>query len=74
VTSREEAQTALARVLLEKIRQDPHPSTTQMAILEQTIPAPLVRDYLNILLEKVLKDPSPSISMIRRVQRVADSL
>jgi hypothetical protein len=74
VASREEAQTALARVLIEKIRQDAHPSTTHMSILEETIPPPLLREYLNVLLEKVLTDPSPSIPMIRRIQRVAGQL
>jgi hypothetical protein len=74
VVSREEAQTALARVLMEKIREDTYPSSTQMEIVEQTITPPLARDYLNILLEKVLSDPAPSIPMIRRIQRFADSL
>jgi hypothetical protein len=74
VVSREEAQTALARVLMEKIREDTYPSSTQMEIVERTITPPLARDYLNILLEKVLSDPAPSIPMIRRIQRFADSL
>jgi hypothetical protein len=74
VASREEAQTALARVLIEKIRQDPYPSSTQMTILEQTIPPPLMRDYLNVLLEKVLRDSAPSIPMLRRIQRVTEQL
>jgi hypothetical protein len=74
VVSREEAQTALARVLMEKIREDTYPSSTQMEIVERTITPPLARDYLNILLETVLSDPAPSVPMIRRIQRFADSL
>jgi hypothetical protein len=69
--SREEAQTALSRILLEKIRQDRFPSTTQMAMLEQSLPPSLNREYLNILLEKVIQDERPSITMLRRIQRIA---
>jgi hypothetical protein len=74
MTTRDEAEGALARVLLERVRQDKHPSTTHMTLLEQSLPSPLVREYLNVLLEKVLTDPSPSIPMIRRIQRVAGQL
>jgi len=74
VTTRVEAQTALSRILLEKVRQDTHPSTTQMNILEQTMPPELVREYLNILFEKLLTERSPSIQMLRRVQRIAGTL
>jgi hypothetical protein len=74
VTTRVEAQTALSRILLEKVRQDTHPSTTQMNILEQAMPPELVREYLNILFEKLLTERSPSIQMLRRVQRIAGTL
>jgi len=39
MVSRQQAETALARVLLEHIRNDAYPSTTQMTMLEQVIPA-----------------------------------
>jgi hypothetical protein len=72
--TREQAQTALSRVLLEKLRQDKHPSSTEMDILEQSLPASLEREYLNVLLEKVLVEPRPSISMLRRIQRFSSQL
>lgn len=74
VADRQEAQTALSRLLLERVRADTHPSTTQMAILEETMPPELTREYLNVLLEKVLSDKSPSTAMLRRIQRIAASL
>ena len=74
MSAREQAQTAFTRVLLEKVREDNHPSTTQMQLIEQTIPRALVGEYLTILLEKVAADRSPSIEMLRRIQRVASSL
>ena len=70
----EEARNAIARLLLEKVRQDKHPSTTQMDIIEQMMPPYLLRDYLNVLLEKVMTDSTPSIPMLRRLTRIAAQL
>jgi hypothetical protein len=72
--SREDVQTALAKVLLERVRQDNYPSTTQMDLLEEVIPPALVRDYVNVLLEKTLTSRWPSISLLRRLQRVTARL
>lgn len=74
MASREEAQVVFARTLMEKIRQDEHPSTTQMTLLEQMIPRELLDEYFTILLEKVLKDPMPSIPMLHRLNRVTAML
>lgn len=73
MTDREEAQTAFANLLLERIRKDTYPSATHMDILEQVIPRALVRDYLNILLEKVLMDDHPSIPMLLRITKVVSA-
>jgi hypothetical protein len=72
--SREDVQTALAKVLLERVRQDNYPSTTQMDLLEEVIPPALVRDYVNVLLEKTLTSRFPSIPVLRRLQRVTSRL
>jgi hypothetical protein len=74
VAKRIEAQAALAHVLLEHVRRDRHPSSTQMSILEQVIPPQLVDEYIEILLEKVASDGTPSIPLLRRLQRVTDGL
>jgi hypothetical protein len=70
----EEARNAIARLLIEKVRQDKYPSTTQMEIIEQIVPSYLLRDYLNVLLEKVMTDSTPSIPMLRRLTRIAAQL
>ncbi len=70
----EKAQTALARILLDKIREDRYPSYTQMSILEQTMPASLQGEYFTVLLEKVQNDSRPSITMLRRIQQLAGQL
>jgi hypothetical protein len=72
--TREEAQTALARILLERVRGDRHPSRTHMQMLEQILPPWLYRDYINVLLEKVLDDPHPSIPMINHLVRITEGL
>ena len=72
--SRLQAQTALSRVLLDKIRNDNHPSFTQMNMLEQTLPRSMRREYVSVLLEKVMGEQWPSISMLRRIQRFSAQL
>jgi len=69
-----EAQAAVANFLMDRIRTDRYPSEAHLRLVEQVIPRPLVRDYLNILLEKVLADDHPSVPMLRRIVRVAQSI
>jgi hypothetical protein len=72
--SREQVETALAQLLLAKIRQDNYPSTTDMDLLEELIPPDMVREYVNVLLEKTLSSRWPSVSILRRLQRVTQRL
>ena len=69
--SAEQVQTAISRVLLEKIRTDTYPSYTHMNLLEQSLPQSLQREYVSVLLEKVVDERFPSPSMLRRIQRFA---
>jgi hypothetical protein len=69
-----EAQAAVANFLMDRIRSERYPSTTHLQLLEEIIPRPLVRDYLNVLLEKVLSEDHPSIPMLKRIVRVAQSI
>ena len=72
--TRDEARTAISRLLLEHIRKDHYPSVVEMEILEETIPRELVPEYINMLLEKTLTDHRPSIPMLRRILRLAQRL
>lgn len=74
MTDREEAQTAFAGFLIDRVRQDKYPSITYMNLLEQMIPRPLVREYLNVLLTKVLSERQPSISMLQRISRITQQI
>jgi len=64
----------LSQVLMDHVREDPYPSVTQMTLIEESIPLDMVDEYLDILLEKVVHDRFPSVPMMRRIQRVAESL
>jgi hypothetical protein len=55
------------RALIEKVREDRHPSTTHMDLIERSIPPQWIPDYLDVLLEKIEDDKNPSISMLKRI-------
>jgi hypothetical protein len=69
-----ESRIALAGILLEKVRDERYPSSTQMTIIEEVLPPQLLPRYVEILLEKVAQDDRPSIPMIQRIQRVIDAM
>jgi hypothetical protein len=70
MNDRQEAQVALARLMIDKIRTDKYPSGTQMDLLEQMIPQQLASDYFGVLLEKVAMDQWPSVSLLARMSRL----
>jgi hypothetical protein len=70
MNDKQEAQVALARLLIDKIRTDKYPSGTQMDLLEQMIPRPLAPEYFDALLEKVAMDQWPSVSLLARMSRL----
>ena len=55
------------RALIEKVREDRHPSTTQMNLIEQSIPDQWLPAYIDILLEKIEGEHNPSVSMLKRI-------
>ena len=69
-----EARAMFVRTLLERVRQDRHPSATHMAMLEQALPPEWTSAYVEVLLEKVADDPNPSIPMLRRIAGVIDGM
>jgi hypothetical protein len=71
---RAECQVLLARLLMDKIRTDKYPSTTQMDLLEQMIPRVVVTEYFDVLLEKVAADQWPSNSLLRRMSVLTESM
>jgi hypothetical protein len=69
-----ESRVALAGILLEKVRKERYPSSTQMTIIEEVLPPQLLSRYVEVLLEKVAQDERPSIPMLQRIQRVINTM
>jgi hypothetical protein len=74
MNDRQEAQVALARLLIVKIRADHYPSITQMNLLEQMIPRALTPEYFGVLLEKVAADQFPSTSLLKRLSALTEEM
>jgi hypothetical protein len=72
--NRDEAQARVVQMLMDKVRQDPYPSATQMSIIEELLTPELAADYVELLVEKAAKDNFPSIPMLRRISRVAATM
>jgi hypothetical protein len=72
--TRDEANGWLVNVLMEKVRNDRHPSATQLAIIEEVLPREMVPDYLAVLMEKAAQDNVPSVPLLRRIERLAATL
>ncbi len=70
----EEARAAFVQVLLNRVREDRHPSATYMTMLEQALPPEWTSAYVEVLLEKVANDPHPSIPMLNRIAGLVDGM
>ena len=68
-----EARLDAAKVMLEKLRGDAHPSITQMDLIEEMLPPELFPEYLAILTDKVRNEPYPSTDMLQRLERLSKS-
>jgi hypothetical protein len=66
-----EAQLDAARVMLDKLRGEAHPSVTQMDLIEGMLPPELLPEYLAILTEKVQSARYPSTDMLQRLERLS---
>jgi hypothetical protein len=61
----------LTRTLLEKIANDPYPSSTMMDMLEELLTPQTVGAYANVLIDKVEADEFPSLDMLKRLQQLS---
>jgi hypothetical protein len=57
----------LLRQLLQKVREDPFPSTTMLDQIEALLRPDEVPAYARILMAKIEDENFPSIDMIRRI-------
>jgi hypothetical protein len=72
--NRDEAQTRLVQMLMDKVRSDPYPSATHLSIIEASIPRHQLGEYVELLVEKAAQDQYPSIPLLQRISRVAASI
>jgi hypothetical protein len=72
--NRMEGRAVLAGMLLNRVKQDRFPSSTEMDLIEEVIPPQLLSRYAEVLLEKVAQENRPSISMLHRLSRVVRSI
>ncbi|MFC5948107.1 hypothetical protein ACFQH9_07445 [Pseudonocardia lutea] len=59
------------RLLFDTVRQDPFPSGTQLDLIEESIPAGMVPEYVELLIEKSREGCFPSTDVLRRIQRMS---
>jgi len=71
---RDEAQAWFTRFLLRRVRRDDYPSTTQLDLIEKSIPREMLDEYLRVLVDKVAHDMFPSIPLLRRIQHLIERL
>ena len=64
--TRDEAQAWFTQFLLRRVRRDDYPSTTQLDLIEKSIPRELLDEYLRVLVDKVAHDRYPSIPLLYR--------
>lgn len=63
-----DARVELFDLLLEKVRNDPYPSSTMLDIIEGMLTPDEVPAYARTLMEKISADNFPSLDMIERVK------
>lgn len=61
----------LARLLLEKVHDDPYPSVTMLDLLEEIIGPDERQAYAEVLMDKIRGDNFPSLDMMSRVRDLA---
>ncbi|GEL23418.1 hypothetical protein PSU4_23720 [Pseudonocardia sulfidoxydans NBRC 16205] len=59
------------RLLLDTVRDDPYPSGTQLDMIEESIPAGMVPEYVRLLADKSREGCFPSTDVLRRMQRMS---
>ena len=66
-----DARHEIVELLIDKIRQDPYPSTTMMDLVEELLTPEDLPDYARVLMQKIQRDAFPSIDMMCRLRDLA---
>jgi hypothetical protein len=68
---RDELHSQIVELLLDKVRDDPYPSTTHLDMLEAMLHDDEVEPYAEALMDKVRLDTYPSIDHLNRLMKLA---
>jgi hypothetical protein len=66
----EDARTALVTTLLQKIKNDPYPSSTMMDMVEELLTPDEIPAYVVLLQDRLREDRFPSIPMLKRLKEL----
>jgi hypothetical protein len=61
------ARGALMTALMEKVQDDPYPSSTMLDLIEELLTEEETPAYVLMLQDKIRRDRFPSISLIKRL-------
>ena len=64
----EDARTALVSTLLQKIENDPYPSSTMLDMVEELLTPEEIPAYIVLLQDRLRQDRFPSIPMLKRLK------
>lgn len=60
--------------LIDRVREDPYPSSAHMDMVESLLPIDQMDIYLEVLMEKIEAENFPSPEMLQRIQRLTAQL
>jgi hypothetical protein len=63
----DDARAELVATLLEKVRQDPYPSTTMLDLIEELLTPEETPAYVVFLQDRLRSEQFPSIPMLKRL-------
>ena len=67
----EDVRRQLIQLLMDKVEQDPYPSTTMLDLIEELLTDDEVQAYAAILMDRVRDEEFPSLDMIKRLSALA---
>jgi hypothetical protein len=64
----DDARAELVKTLLQKVNDDPYPSTTMLDMIEELLTPEELPAYVVMLQERIRSDRFPSIPMLKRLK------
>jgi hypothetical protein len=68
--STDDARAELVATLMEKVRDDPYPSSTMLDLVEELLTPDEEPTYVVLLQDKIRRERFPSVSLLKRLTRL----